>query len=137
MYSSIMIPVDLQHADKLDKALATAADLGNHYKAAVHVVGVTAATPGPIAHNPEEFAAKLGEFAAQQSSTHGVEFKPKAMTSHDPTIDLEATLQKAAEEVGADLVVMASHVPGIMEHLMASHAGYLASHTKLSMFIVR
>jgi nucleotide-binding universal stress UspA family protein len=32
---------------------------------------------------------------------------------------------------------MGSHVPGFAEHLFSSNAGYLASHTDISVFIVR
>jgi hypothetical protein len=34
-------------------------------------------------------------------------------------------------------VVMASHVPGMLEHVWSSHAGRLASHASASVFIVR
>jgi nucleotide-binding universal stress UspA family protein len=32
MYSRIMVPVDLAHIERLEKALATAADLAKHYE---------------------------------------------------------------------------------------------------------
>ena len=39
--------------------------------------------------------------------------------------------------VGADLVIMASHVPGMLEHIFSSHGGYIAQHAKVSVFVVR
>ncbi len=137
MYKTIMIPVDLEHADQLEKALATGADLAKHYHAALHAVGVTSAAPGVVAHNPSEYADKLEAFAAKQTARHGVDFKAKAMVSHDPAVDLDETLKRAATEIGADLVVMASHVPGFFDYVFASRAGYLASHSDLSVFVVR
>lgn len=137
MYKSIMIPVDLEHTDKLEKALATGADLGKLYQAKLHVVGVTHAAPGAVAHNPSEYAQKLEAFAADQTAKHGIELGVKAMVSHDPTVDLDDTLKQAASEIGADLVVMASHIPGFFDYIIASRAGYLASHTSLSVFVVR
>lgn len=89
-----------------------------------------------MADNPSEYAQKLEVFAAEQTSLHGVEFKAKAMESHDPAVDLDDTLQKAGSEIGADLVVMASHVPGFIDYVFASRAGYLASHSDLSVFVV-
>lgn len=137
MYSTIMIPVDLEHADRLEKAITTAADLAKHYKARLHAVGVTGSAPGAVAHNPQEYAEKLQQFAADQSSAHGVEFVAKAMTSADPAVDLDDTLKRAASELSADLVIMASHVPGFIDYIFASRAGYLASHSDLSVFVVR
>ncbi len=137
MYKTIMIPVDLEHSDQLKKALSIGADLALHYNADLFAVGVTSGAPSAVAHNPSEYAQKLEAFAAEQSAIHGVEFKAKAMESHDPAVDLDDTLQKAGSEIGADLVVMASHVPGFIDYIFASRAGYLASHSDLSVFVVR
>lgn len=137
MYQHIMIPVDLVHADKLDKALTTAADLAKHYAARLHLVGVSTEPPSEVAHNPEEFAEKLQRFAADQSKRHGVEFIAKAVTSHDPAVDLDATLRNQCHALNIDLVVMASHVPGFVDYLFASNAGHLASHADISVFVVR
>jgi nucleotide-binding universal stress UspA family protein len=137
MYTRIMAPVDLAHADRLEKALATAADLSKHYAIPVCYVGVTAPTPGPVAHNPAEFAQKLEEFGRQQVERYGHEAVTKAFTSHDPTIDLDDTLLKAVEETGADLVVMASHIPDAIDHFWPSNGGKIASHSDASVFVVR
>jgi nucleotide-binding universal stress UspA family protein len=137
MYQTIMVPVDLAHADKLDKALSAAADLAKLYHATVHVVGVTAAAPSEVAHNPKEFADKLAAFAADQSDRLGIEIAAKATVSHDPTRDLDDALAEVGRELGADLVVMASHVPGFMDHFFSSNAGWLAVHEDISVFVVR
>lgn len=137
MYSQIMVPVDLAHLDQLDKALNTAADLAKHYGIPVCYVGVAAATPGPIARTPQEFAGKLAEFAEKQAATHGLQATAKAYASHDPTTDVDDTLLAAVGEVGADLVVMASHVPGVVEYIWPSNGGKIASHSSAAVFVVR
>lgn len=137
MYKKILVPVDLDHVDRLDKALATAADLSKHYGVPVCYTGVTAATPGPVAHTPQEFAGKLEAFAKAEAGKHGIEASAKACVSDDPAVDLDGMLMQAIDDVGADLVVMASHVPGLPEHVFASNAGYLASHAKVSVFVIR
>ncbi|MEM9573917.1 MAG: universal stress protein [Pseudomonadota bacterium] len=137
MFSKIMIPVDLGHTDKLNKAISIAASLAKMDDAKVTVVGVTLSGPTAIAPNPEKFAEKLGAFAVECSDKYGVTFTAHSEVSHDPTIDLDGTLMGAANSIGADLVVMASHVPGFAEYIFASNAGYLASHSKMSVFVVR
>lgn len=138
MYKKMMVPVDLTHVDQLEKALASAADLAKHYSMPVCYVSVSAATPGPLGHNPAEFAAKLDEFAKEQAKSRGLsDVTAKAYTSHDPSIDLDDTLLKAIEETGADLVVMHSHIPGFPEYLFASNAGYIAMHSNVSVLVVR
>ena len=119
------------------RALSVAADLGAHYGGEVHLVGVTGTGPSDLARSPEEFAEKLAAFAAESGTATGAKMVPHTETSHDPAVDLDDTLQAAAEKMGADLIVMASHVPGFADRVFASNAGYLASHSNLSVMVVR
>jgi nucleotide-binding universal stress UspA family protein len=137
MYGKIMIPVDLVHVERLGKALDTAADLAKHYGIPVCYVGVTTETPSEVAHTPQEFAKKLEEFGQQQAAKHGIEASAAAFASHDPTVDLDKTLIRAIEETGCDLVVMASHVPGLADHIFSSNAGTVASYAEVSVFVIR
>lgn len=132
-----MIPVDLAHAGRLEKALKTGADLARHYGARATYVGVTSAAPGKVAHNPHEFAEKLDAFARAQGEAHGHAAEAHAVTSHDPAVDLDETLLHAASEIGADLIVMASHIPGITDHIWPSNGGQVARHAKASVMVVR
>lgn len=59
------------------------------------------------------------------------------MIDNDVAVDLGNVLIKAAEDMGVDLIVMASHIPGLLEHIFASNAGYVASHAKCSVYVVR
>ncbi|MDT8344954.1 MAG: universal stress protein [Thermohalobaculum sp.] len=137
MFERIMIPVDLAHVSQLGKALEAAADLAIHYRIPVTYVGVTAAVPGAVAHNPAEYAQRLDAFARSEAAAHGHEVTSRAYLSHDPTTDLDATLLRAVDETGADLVVMASHIPNIADHLWPSNGGTIATHSQASVFIVR
>ncbi|MCV2880950.1 universal stress protein [Actibacterium sp. XHP0104] len=137
MFTKIMAPVDLSHVDRLGRALGVAADLACHYDIAVVYVAVTAPTPGPHGHTPEEFAQTLAAFAADQAAQHGHRAEAHAMVTPDPAIDLDGTLLEARHQIGADLVVVASHVPGATGYLFPSHGGKLASHSKVSVMVVR
>jgi nucleotide-binding universal stress UspA family protein len=138
MYRQIMIPVDLAHIERLEKALKTGADLAKLYGIPVCYVGVTANTPTAAARNPTEFTAKMQQFGQAQAEKYGLsKVNSAAYISHDPAVDLDRVLLQAAKENGADLVVMASHVPGLAEHLFASNAGYFASYSDASVLVVR
>jgi len=137
MYQTIAVPVDLEHIDRLPKALRTAVDLAEHYGATLHYVGATTETPSPIAHNPADYQQKLEAFAKEQADQHGVATAAKMIVSVDLTIDLDKQLRDAFEEIGADLVVMASHIPGVKDHLFSSNAGWIANYSPISVFIVR
>ncbi|UOA33634.1 Universal stress protein UP12 (plasmid) [Sulfitobacter sp. DSM 110093] len=137
MYRKIMIPVDLRHCERLDKALKVAADLGRLYHAELHIVSVGPSQPSEVARSPEEFSKRLAHFSETASQAHGATYKPHAETSHDPAVELDAILAGAAERLDIDLIVMASHIPGLAEHVFSSNAGYLASHATISVLIVR
>lgn len=138
MYSKIMVPVDLAHVERLEKALSTAADLAKLYNLPVRYIGVSASAPSKIAHTPEEFSQKMKEFGQSQAEKYGLtDVTTAGYISHDPAVDLDDTLLKAAHDSGADLVVMASHVPGLAEHIFASNAGYFASYSDVSVLVVR
>jgi nucleotide-binding universal stress UspA family protein len=137
MYKKILAPVDLTHVAQLSKAIETAADLAAHFDAAVTFVGVTATTPTPVAHNPQEYAQKLAAFATEQAEKYGIRADSKGYTAHDPAVQIDQTLLDAIDDVGADLVVMASHIPNIVDAIWPSHGGSIASHAEVSVFLVR
>lgn len=137
MFERIMVPVDLTHAARLEKALLCAADLAAHYGATVIYVGVTTEQPSAIAHTPKEYAEKLSAFAADQAALRGISTEAKAYASHDPSIDLDPTLLKAVGEVKADLVVMASHIPNVADHWWPANGGSIATQAKISVMLVR
>jgi nucleotide-binding universal stress UspA family protein len=133
MYRTIMVPVDLAHADRLEKAIRAAADLARANRATLHFVGVTPGAPTDVAKNPKSFADKLANFAAVQGELLGVPVKAHAVVHND--VDL--ALDEQIKALGVDLVVMASHKPGLKEFVLGSNAGHLAAHSPISVFVVR
>ncbi|MEJ1991855.1 MAG: universal stress protein [Maritimibacter sp.] len=137
MFKHIMVPVDLAHEARLARALAVAAELGRIWGAKVTYVGVGATSPTSLGHTPEEFAARLSAFAAAQGESHGIEAAAHAAISHDPVAELDDALLKTVDEIGADLVVMQSHIPGLMDYVWPSNGGKIAGHAHSSVMVVR
>lgn len=137
MYDTILVPIDLAHADELRKAIAVAGDLARQWGARVVLVGVTEAAPSAVAHDPQEFRTKLAAFAARTGEALGVTCEARAYTAHDPATQIDEVLVKAVSDTGADCVVMASHAPSFADAILPSHGGRLATHTPASIFLVR
>jgi len=137
MFKHIMVPVDLAHTESLGHALDTAADLAAHWRAQVTYVGVGTSTPGKVAHNPAEFAEKLRAFAKAQAVAHAIDTDAHATIAHDPTTDVDDVLLRAIDEIGADLVVMQSHLPNLLDYVWPSNGGKIAEHSKASVLVVR
>ena len=137
MFQRILAPVDLAHLENLERALDVAAAEAKSHDAPITFVSVTSAAPGAVAHNPDEFRGKLEAFARHQGETRGIDAEALAVVSADPTTDVDDALLAAIRQTGADLVVMASHKPGIAEYFWPSNGGKIASHADVSVFIVR
>jgi nucleotide-binding universal stress UspA family protein len=139
MYRKILVPVDLTHKEKLSKALDTAVDIAKHYNATLCYVAVTNTTPSSVAHNPEELAEKLDAFAQEQGKSHGIETDSKVLLTVDTAVELDDRLLDAIKDTGADLVVMASHPPGIGDrlHILHSNGANIVKHSDVSVFIIR
>ncbi len=137
MFTRIMVPVDLAHVPALRKALNAAAGLAKQHSVPVTYVGVTTGAPSALGHNPAEFDAKLSAFGAEQAQSHGIDADTRTIISHDPTTDVDDALLHAVKDCGADLVVMASHVPGLADYIWPSNGGKIAAHSEASVFVVR
>lgn len=137
MYRKIMVPVDLAHEDRLARALGVAADLARHWGAELVYVGVTSPHPGRFGHNPAEYAQRLAAFAASQAGAAGVVASSHAAVAHDPATEVDDALLRAVTQTGADLVVMQSHLPGLVDYVWPSNGGKIAAHAKTSVLVVR
>lgn len=137
MFRKIMVPIDLTHIDKQSRALSCAAELAKTFSAPVVYAGVTSELPGALAHSPKEYAAKLDAFASEQAEKYGIETAGHCIVGHDVAVDLDRLLLHAIPEVGADLVVMASHIPHRSDYIWPSNGGRVATHADVSVMVVR
>ena len=137
MTNSIMLPVDLAHKRDLATAVNEAVNMANLHSAKLTIVGVTGSAPTDVADNPKEYDAKLHAFSEEIAKRTGLAVDAKSLVDVDVAADLGRVLVKTASDLDADLIVMASHVPGFIEHIFASNAGYVASHAKCSVYVVR
>ena len=137
MFKRILTPVDLAHLESLRKALDCTADLARHYGSPVVYVGVTSSGPTSLARNPEEFNDMLRSFVESEIEKHGIQADLRTCTTNDPTTEIDDALLDAISELEANLVVMASHVPGPIDHIWPSNGGKIARHAGCSVLIVR
>ncbi|RUR26782.1 universal stress protein [Vreelandella andesensis] len=137
MFKNIMVPVDLAHLEVLEPALSIVADLAKQYDAHITYVSVTANTPTSVARTPQEYEQKLDAFAQSRHQVHGQPVSIKVYSSTDPVANVDKQLVDAVEETGADLVMMATHLPRHLDIIMPSHGGKVATHTDASVFLIR
>ncbi|MYL23208.1 universal stress protein [Vreelandella massiliensis] len=137
MFKHIMVPIDLAHIEVLEPSLDVVADMAKHYDAKITYVGVTSNTPNSVARTPDEYEQKLDAFAQKRHDVHGQPVKAKVYSSTDPVADLDDILIDAIEELNVDLIIMATHLPKKLDAVIPSHGGKVATHTDVSVFLVR
>ncbi len=136
-YTRIGVPIDLAHADRLEKALYTAGALASQFGLDVVLITVVSPAPDAGARSPKEAQQRLENLAQAFAKEHRVTCAAEVRVTGDPAADLDDVLNKCLAELQVDLVVMASHIPGIRDYLFQSNASQLAAHSDRSVFIVR
>lgn len=138
MYSRIMVPVDLKNADKLNKALDLAGRTAKDSGAELIYVDVVDAVPTTTARTDgDRMQEQLKTFVAEQAAQYGVKATAHVALRSDLRLNVGSDVVKAAKGADCDLIVMASHVPGLKDHILSSNAGYVASHAPMTVYVVR
>ena len=137
MFETIMVPIDLAHRETLSRSLECAGDLAKLYGAEVVYVGVTSNVPSSVAHSAKEYGKHLTEFAEDQAKSYGIKARSLAALANDPAAHIDDALMAAVKGTGADLVVMQSHVPNVIDYVWPSNGGKIAEHARCSVMVVR
>jgi nucleotide-binding universal stress UspA family protein len=138
MYSRILVPVDLDNADNLTKALDLAGRTAKENNAEVVYVDVVDAVPTTSARTEGyRMAERLKVFVANQAEKYGVQTIAHVALRSDLHLNVGSDLIDAAKAAKCDLIVMASHMPGFKDHILSSNAGYVASHAPMTVYVVR
>jgi nucleotide-binding universal stress UspA family protein len=139
MFQHIMIPVDMAEAASGTQALAVrvAADVARLYGIGVTMVSVAGGLQGKVSNSARLYRVKLEAYAAEVAAREGIAVSARLIESPDPSVDVDRRLLSVIDDLGADLVVMATHRPGWVEYLVNSHGGRLASHAAVSVLLVR
>ncbi len=137
MFNHIMFPVDLHLPPEVRKAADVAAQIAQWQGAKITIVSVTGTQLGEVAQTDASINQEMQEFADQLSKDSGVEVAFLNIHSVDVAAEVDSDLTRAAEEIGADLIVVGTHAPRVMDYIFSSHAGYLAKHASVSVFVVR
>ena len=129
MFTKIMVPVDLDAPEIAEKAMAVAKRLAAIDDAEVLVISITADP-----RDPEKEAALENRLQAYVDAQKG-ELRMDGVLTLGGTVPAE--IRNAAEDMGVDLIVMASHEPRIDDYLFGSRSARVALHTQCSVMVVR
>lgn len=141
MYKEILLAVDLGHPDTQDRAVSTALEYCRAFGARLHVITVV----------PDFGMSIVGSFfpaGYEQQALEQARDALHAFTAERLPTDLKAQhiighgtiyqeILRSAEGVSADLIVMASHRPGLEDYLLGPNAARVMRHASTSVLVVR
>jgi len=134
MYKTILVATDLSHPELCRKTLGVARRVGGSqsriialYVAADIPAFVAAELPeGLLQENVARARAELGALADEVGADSGV------LSGHPPLKILEY-----ATEIGADLIIVASHRPGLRDYFLGSTAARVVRHAECAVLVDR
>lgn len=127
----VMVPIDLDHPDACDKAMALAQRIAAADGARLTVLSVASMIADDLAGSPPDYQALLDAYLDSLEGTPKPEGELRIAGS------VSGEIRFAAQEGDVDLIVMASHTPRLGDYLIGSNAAHVALHTPCSVLVVR
>jgi nucleotide-binding universal stress UspA family protein len=141
MYKDILLAVDINDPEDQMKAVNTAAEYAKAFGSTLHVMTVVPDYGMAIvgAYFPEDHEEKAMARAkenlhafCEKNLPEGIEVQH--IVGHGR---IYQEVLRYAKEVSADLVVMASHKPGLEDYLVGPNAERVMRHADCSVLVVR
>ncbi|GGB62133.1 universal stress protein UspA [Roseibium aquae] len=141
MYKSILVPLDLGEASSWEKSLPSAIALCRTFGAELHVVTVVPDFGRSIvgSYFPKNFEGEALQKAADILKAFMAEHVPEDIVSkgHIAHGTIYEEINKAADKLGCDLIVLSSHRPELKDYLLGPNAARVVRHANQSVMIVR
>jgi nucleotide-binding universal stress UspA family protein len=141
MYRNILVPVDLDQDSSWRKALPVAVEYGQIFGARLHLLTVLPdfGTGLVGSYFPPDFEEKAtAEARARlEALTRGRASGNLEVTCHVAHGTVYEEILAAAHDLGADLIVMASHRPELKDYLLGPNAARVVRHSDISVLVVR
>ena len=136
MYKTILVPVDLSDLDR-DKATLELAHKIGAAECKIILLNV-------VENIPAYVAAELPSGLMEKSKSNALELLQGVAADAGENVDVEVrighaktSILAAADEAGADLILIGSHRPGLQDYLLGSTAGRVVRHATCSVLVVR
>ena len=141
MFSIILVPIDLTEPDSSKRALDAAFHMARDYKSAMHVMTVVPDFGMSIVggYFPEGFEQKALDGTRQRLDAFMQEAVPDdiEVKGHVAHGSIYEEILRIAKEVGANVIVMASHHPAMRDYLIGPNAARVVRHATQSVLVVR
>lgn len=141
MYQNILVPIDLAHRSSWRKALPVAIENARHWDAKLNVITVVPEIDigATAVHYPKGFGRKIQEEAKERLNEILQQEAPKDLSVQGIVEQgsIYREILRVAQDIKADLIIMASHRPELTDYLIGSNAARVVRHAQCSVLVVR
>lgn len=139
MFKTVLIPVDIAQMDAAAASLSAARELTNREDVKTVLLYVVEQIPAfaaadvpPIVHEQVLTDAKTSLSTLAQE--HGLPSKTEILVREGHP---SRTILDVANDASADVIVVASHDPGLTDYLLGSTASRVVRHAHCSVLVIR
>lgn len=137
MFKSILVPIDLSDSERGKSAIATARQLAAK-DANIQLLSVLEDVPSFVASQiPEGVGSTIRDTAEGELKAIATAAGLKASNASVHSGTAASGILSAAESMGADLIVVRSHKPGLQDYLIGSTAGRVVRHAQCPVLVLR
>lgn len=140
MHDNVLLPIDLQHSESWAKALPAAQELAGE-GGVIHLLGIVPDIGSSMVATflPKGFEVKaLAGMKDALDSFVDEHLAGSEVAVHVGHGHVSETILKWAQDLDADIIVMASHKPDELRSiLISSHANSVVRHSPVSVMVVR
>ena len=140
MFKNILVAVDLEHDSHIDGLLRIASDMANAQGAKMHLLHVIRAAPAVIS----QFLPKSYETMASEKIEKDLSAVAAKIDLDEETTaisvrfgDVYQEILTHANNIVADLIIVASHKPNVGDYLLGTTAARVVRHAACSVFVAR
>jgi nucleotide-binding universal stress UspA family protein len=139
MIETILVPIDISEEEAGATSLSLARDLARRYGSKLVLLNVVEQLPGHV-------AAQLPKGILEKASTNAVARLEKIARDNGITENSQIAVRQGrpsteileyARESGANMIVIASHDPGLADYLLGSVAARVVRHAHCSVLVTR
>ena len=139
MFKKVLVPIDLSHEQKTEALLRAAKSIADQNDCELTLINVIAQVPSYVeVEMPSDLEAKVGSEVSRR--LQGLVEKFSLPASSDIKVvngNAPHEIVELAEEIGADLILIASHQPEFSDYLLGSVSAKVVRHARCSVLVLR
>lgn len=139
MFKKVLVPIDVSHTERNESLIERAKQLVDQPDGVISILNVIEDVPGYVALElpagiHERVLANARAELEKLAKKHGLPSSTEINIAHGPP---SKQILEASEKADVDVIVIASHKPGLADYFLGSVAGKVVRHAHCCVMVLR